>query len=172
VFVLGVALACASVGCAERRPPPRPPLREVCAPVPPCPTWVEAFKANRPPLHVHVYDGVSNTAACTKGKSVRVTVYLDEQSVGLVDVPCLDEPQATPPSYRVDGEGVAPGLHELRIDVQTPRGVVQGSTLLSLPAFDLPPDGNAIVFGSEIAVGVGPDDLAIGPPQVYAPKAL
>lgn len=142
----------------------------MCAPVPACPSWVDAFRENRATLHVYVFDGVSTTSACARGKSVRVTVYLDEQPVGLAEVPCLEAPRAPPAAYRVEGGPVAPGLHELRVDVETPRGTVQGSTLLSLPAFDMPTDGRAIVFGAEIAVGIGPDDLAIGPPQVYPPE--
>jgi hypothetical protein len=141
----------------------------VCAPVPPCPSWIQAFKENRAALHVYVFDGVSATSACAHGQTVHVTVYLDEQPVGVAEVPCLDAVRTPPPAYRVEGGPVAPGLHELRVDAQTPRGVVQGSTLLSLPAFDLPTDGRAIVFGAEIAVGIGPDDLAIGAPQVYPP---
>ena len=169
-------LACAAAslfacGCAER-PPARAPLREVCAPTPSCPSWVEAFKENGAILHVHVFDGVSTTAACAPGKTLRVVVYLDEQPVGLTDVPWLAEVHAPPHSYRIDGAAVPPGLHELRVDVQTPRGTVQGSTLLSLPAFDIPADGRSLVFGAEIAVGIGPDDVAIGPPQVYPPKSL
>ena len=147
-------------------------MREVCAPVPSCPSWIEAFKENRATLHVHVFDGVSNTPACAHGKSVHVRVYLDEQAVGLVDVPCLDEVRAPPASYRIEGAPVTPGLHELRVDVQTPRGVVEGKTLLSLPAFDIPADGSSVAVGAEIAVGIGPDDLAIGPPQVYPPKGM
>lgn len=144
-----------------------------CAPIPPCLSWVEAFSANRPPLHVSIYDGVSRTAACSSGQSLRITVYLDEVPVGFVDMPCLDESrEETAPSYRIDGPPAPPGLHELRVDVQSARGIVQGKTLLSLPAFDLPPGGRSIVFGAEIAVGVGPDDLAIGPPQVYPPRGL
>lgn len=123
-------------------------------------------------MHVHVVDGVSGTAACTKGTTVRVVVYLDEQPVGLTDVPCLEELRAPPAAYRVDGPAVAPGMHELRIDVQSPRGTVQGSALVSLPALDFPSDGRSFVVGAEIAVGIGPDDLAIGPPQVYPPKGL
>ncbi len=138
--------------------------------MPTCPSWVEAFRENRATLHVYVFDGVSATPACSRGKSVRVVVYLDDQPVGLTEVPCLDEAKSPTPSYRVDGAAVAPGLHELRVDVQTPRGIVQGATLVSLPAFDIPSDGRSITFGAEIAVGIGPDDLAIGPPQVYPPK--
>jgi hypothetical protein len=140
--------------------------------VPACPSWVDAFVANRAPLHVYVFDGVSGTAACTRGQTVHVTVALDEQPVGVTDVPCLDAARSPPPFYRLDGGQVLPGMHELRVDVQTSRGLVQGSTLLSLPAFDLPPDGQPVVLGAEIAVGIGPDDLAIGPPQVYPPKGL
>jgi len=138
--------------------------------VPPCPSWIDAFVAHPAPLHVYVFDGVSGTPACARGQSVHVTVYLDEQPVGVTDVPCLDAAQTPPPFYRVDGGKVVPGMHELRVDAQTSRGVVQGSTLLSLPAFDLPPAGPPAVLGAEIAVGLGPDDVAIGPPQVYPPK--
>jgi hypothetical protein len=122
-------------------------------------------------LHVYVYDGVSSTLACARGQTVHVTVYLDDQPVGVTDVPCLEAAQRPFPFYRVDGGPVAPGMHELRIDAQTSRGLVQGSTLLSLPAFDVPPDNQPVVLGAEIAVGLGPDHLAIGPPQVYPPKA-
>ncbi len=138
--------------------------------MPPCLSWVGAFMANRPPLHVYVFDGLSTTPGCSAGQTVHVTVYIDEQAVGVTDVPCLDAAQSPTPFYRIDGGQVAPGMHELRVDVQTARGIVQGSTLLSLPAFDLPPDGQPVVVGAEIAVGIGPDDLAIGPPQVYPPK--
>lgn len=133
---------------------------------------MDAFDRNRATLHVHVIDGVSGTTACAKGKNARVVVYLDEQPVGLTDVPCREEVQAPPPVYRVDGRAVAPGLHELRIDVQTPRGIVQGSALVSLPAFDIPSDGRSVAVGAEIAVRIGVDDLAIGPPQVYPPRGL
>jgi hypothetical protein len=167
-----VAASFAILSCAEPRPPPRPAVREVCAPVPPCPTWVTAFRDNRTTLHVYAYDGVSGTPACVRGKNVRVTAYLDEQPVGMVDVPCLDAEASPPPMYRIEGPVVAPGLHELRLDVQTARGVVQSKTLLSLPAFDIPADGHSIHMGAEVFVGIGPDDLAIGPPQVYAPAPL
>lgn len=140
--------------------------------MPSCPSWVDAFLAHRAPLHVYVFDGVSSTVACARGQSIHVTVYLDEQPVGTTEVPCLDSDQRLPPFYRVDGGPVVPGMHELRVDAQTARGLVQGSTLVSLPAFDLPPDGQPAVLGAEIAVGLGPDDLAIGPPQVYPPKGL
>lgn len=83
---------------------------------------------------MHVVDGVSGTSACAKGKSVRVVVYLDEQPVGLTDVPC--------------------------------------SEAIQLPAFDIPSEGRSVAVGAEIAVSIGPDDLAIGPPQVYPPKSL
>ena len=73
-----------------------------------------------------------------RGQAVHVTVYLDERPVGTTDVPCLDSDQRPPPFYRVDGGPVVPGMHELRVDAQTARGLVQGSTLMSLPAFDLP----------------------------------
>lgn len=143
--------------------------------MPPCPSWVTAFRENRAPLHLYIYDGVSGTPACASGqKVVHVTAYLDEQSVGEVDVPCLDPeitPEITPPAIvRLKGPIVAPGMHELRIDLQTKRGIVQGKTLLSLPAFDFASDGH-VHMGAEISVGIGPDDLAIGPPQVYAPPA-
>lgn len=139
--------------------------------MPACPTWVDAFMANRAPLHVYVFDGVSGTSACARGQSVHVTVYVDDQPIGVTDVPCLDAARTPSPFYRVDGGPVVPGMHELRIDAQTSRGVVHGATLVSLPAFDLPPDGQPVVVGAEVAVGLGPDDLAIGPPQVYPPKA-
>lgn len=140
--------------------------------MPSCPSWVDAFQRNRVPLHVHVFDGVSGTPACTHGATVRVTAYLDDKAVGIADVPCLDAVASPPPIYRVDGGPVVPGMHELRVDAQTARGIVQGSTLLSLPAFDIPADNEPVVLGAEIAVGIGPDDLAIGAPQVYPPKGL
>jgi hypothetical protein len=56
--------------------------------------------------------------------------------------------------------------------VQTPRGLIHGATLLSLPGFDIPSDGRGVVFGAEVAVGLGPDDIAIGAPQVYAPTGF
>lgn len=139
--------------------------------MPSCPSWVDAFRAHPAPLHVYVFDGLSGTAACARGESVHVTVYLDEQPVGVTDVPCLDAPATPTPFYRVDGGLVVPGLHELRVDAKMSRGLVQGSALVSLPAFDLPPVGAPAVLGAEIAVGIGPDDLAIGPPQVYPPKS-
>ncbi len=139
--------------------------------MPPCPSWVTAFRDNRAPLRLHIYDGVSGTPACALGqKVVHVTAYLDEQSVGEVDVPCLDAEITPPATVRIEGPVVAPGMHEVRIDLQTKRGTVQGKTLLSLPAFDFASDGH-IRMGAEISVGIGPDDLAIGPPQVYAPPA-
>jgi len=164
------ALAC--VSCAPHPAPARPPVREVCAPVPPCPSWVQAFKESKATLHVYVFDGVTTTAACTPGQTLHATVYLDEQAVGVADIPCLDAPRTPPPAYRVEGPRVAPGLHELHVDVQTPRGLIHGATLLSLPAFDIPTDGRGVVFGSEVAVGLGPDDIAIGAPQVYAPSGF
>ena len=112
------------------------------------------------------------TPTCARGTVLRVVTYLDDQPVGLTDVPCLEEVRAPPKSYRIDGPPVTPGLHELRIDVQSPRGKVQGITLLSLPAFDIPADGRSLMFGAEVAVWIGPDDVTIGPPQVYPPKAL
>jgi len=118
-----------------------------------------------------VYDGVSGTPACATGQSVHVRAFLDEEAVGEVDVPCLDTERLPPAVYRIEGPRVSPGMHELRVDVVTPRGIVQGKTLLSLPAFDIPSDEQAIIMGAEIAVGIGPDDLAIGPPQVYPPRA-
>lgn len=163
-------LAC--VSCAPHPAPARPALKEVCAPVPPCPSWVQAFKENRATLHVYVFDGVSTTVACTKGQTLHATVYLDEQSIGIADVPCLDAVKTPPAAYRVEGGKVGPGLHELHVDVQTPRGLIHGATLLSLPAFDIPTDGRGVVFGAEIAVGLGPDDIAIGAPQVYAPSGF
>jgi hypothetical protein len=173
-FGRACAFACALplliAACAERRAAPQPPLREVCAPVPSCPSWVEAFKQNRVPLHVYLFDGVTGTIACAKGQKLHATVVLDGESVGTGDVPCLDQRVTPEPFYRIEGPAVVPGMHELRVEVQTPRGVVQGTTLLSLPAFDIPTDGKNAVFGAEIAVGVGPDDLAIGAPQVYAPR--
>ena len=169
--LIGCALLTLSLSCAERRAPARLPLREVCASVPPCPSWVTAFRDNRAPLRLHIYDGVSGTPACALGqKVVHVTAYLDEQSVGEVDVPCLDAEITPPAIVRIEGPVVAPGMHEVRIDLQTKRGTVQGKTLLSLPAFDFASDGH-IRMGAEISVGIGPDDLAIGPPQVYAPPA-
>jgi hypothetical protein len=137
--------------------------------VPPCPSWIDTFNAHRPPLRVYVFDGVSGSPSCSGGQSVHVTVYLDEQPVGTIDVPCLAAAVAPAPFYRLNGGPVAPGMHELRVDAQTTKGVVQGATLLSLPAFDFPPEGQPVV-GAEIAVGLGPADLAIGPPQVYPPK--
>jgi hypothetical protein len=166
-----VATALVMLSCAEPRPPARPAPREVCASVPACPTWVTAFRENRTTLHVYAYDGVSGTPACAKGKNVRVTAYLDEAPVGMVDVPCLDAEATPPPKYRIEGPVIAPGLHELRLDVATVRGVVQSKTLLSLPAFDIPSDGHDVHMGAEVSVGIGPDDLSIGPPQVYAPAA-
>lgn len=140
--------------------------------MPACPSWVEAFKENRATLHVYVFDGVSTTPACARGQTLQVSVYLDGEPAGAAELPCLEELRAPPPSYRVEGPPVAPGLHELRIDVQSARGIIQGSTLLSLPAFDIPPDGRPVAVGAEIAVGIGPDDVAIGPPQVYPPRSL
>ena len=130
--VLGSALVSLwLLSCAPAPAQPRPPVREVCAPVPPCPSWVTAFRENRAPLHVYVYDGVSATPACAAGqKLVHVTAFLDEQSVGEVDVPCLDAEITPPAVVRIEGPVVAPGMHELRIDVQTKRGTVQGKTLL------------------------------------------
>ncbi|MDB5221007.1 MAG: hypothetical protein JWO86_8934 [Myxococcaceae bacterium] len=163
-------LACAS--CAPHPAPARPAVKEICAPVPPCPSWVQAFKENRATLHVYVFDGVSTTVACTKGQTLHATVYLDEQAIGVADVPCLDAAKTPPAAYRVEGGKVGPGLHELHVDVQTPRGLIHGATLLSLPAFDMPTDGRGVVFGAEVAVGLGPDDIAIGAPQVYAPSGF
>ena len=138
--------------------------------MPPCPSWLDAFRAHPAPLHVYVFDGLSSTPACAHGGSIHVAVYLDDKPVGTTDVPCLETAQAPLPFYRVDGGPVAPGLHELRVEAKTSRGLVQGSTLVSLPAFDLPPDGPPAVLGAEIAVGIGPDDLSFGPPQVYPPR--
>lgn len=165
--VAAVGCALLMFSCVERAAPPRPPVREVCAAVPPCPSWVTVFRDNRAALHLHVYDGVSGTPACAPGQKVHVTAYLDEQSVGEADVPCVDAGDA-PSAVRIEGPVPAPGMHELRVDVQTARGVVQGKTLLSLPAFDFASDGR-FNMGAEISVGIGPDDLAIGPPQVYPP---
>jgi hypothetical protein len=168
-LLAGVLCSLTTIACAEQRAAPRPAVREVCAPVPPCPTWVTAFRESRTVLHVYAYDEVSGTSACGRGKKVRVTAYLDEVPVGMVDVPCLEPALSTPPSYRIEGPVVSPGLHELRLDVQTVGGVVQSKTLLSLPAFDIPGDGHSVHMGAEVSVGIGPDDLSIGPPQVYAP---
>lgn len=169
--VIACACVLAIASCAEPRAPARPPVREVCAAVPPCPSWVTAFRDNRALLHIHAYDGVSGTPACAQAASVRVLAFLDEEPVGGVEIPCLDAERLPPAAYRIEGPRVTPGMHELRVEVQTPRGVVQGKTLLSLPAFDIPGDGRMIAMGAEIAVGIGPDDLAIGPPQVYPPRA-
>jgi hypothetical protein len=166
------AMLLACVSCAPHPAPARPALKEVCAPVPPCPSWVQAFKENRATLHVYVFDGVSTTVVCTKGQTLHATVYLDEQSIGVADVPCLDAVKTPAAAYRVEGGKVDPGLHELHVDVQTPRGLIHGATLLSLPAFDIPTDGRGVVFGAEVAVGLGPDDIAIGAPQVYAPSGF
>lgn len=166
VAAIGCALLMFS--CAERAAPLRPPVREVCAPVPPCPSWVTVFRDNRAPLHVHVYDGVSGTPACASGQKVHVTVFVDEHPVGEADVPCLDAEISPPAVVHVVGPVVPPGMHELRVDLQTARGIVQGKTLVSLPAFDFASDGR-FNMGAEVSVGIGPDDLAIGPPQVYPP---
>ncbi|GAC1559677.1 MAG: hypothetical protein NVS3B10_18260 [Polyangiales bacterium] len=119
-----------------------------------------------------MFDGVSTTVACTKGQTLHATVYLDEEAIGAADVPCLDVPRTPAAAYRVEGARVTPGMHELHVDVQTPRGLIHGATLLSLPAFDIPTDGRGVVFGAEVAVGLGPDDIAIGAPQVYPPKGF
>jgi hypothetical protein len=171
-FAACASFALACVSCAPHPAPARPPVHEVCAPVPPCPSWVQAFKENRATLHVYVFDGVSTTAACTHGQTLHATVYVDEQAIGVADVPCLDAARTPPAAYRVEGPRVGPGLHELHVDVQTPRGLIHGATLLSLPAFDIPTDGRGVVFGAEVAVGLGPDDIAIGAPQVYAPSGF
>jgi hypothetical protein len=168
-WLLAVGFSIVTASCAERRAPPRPPLREVCAAVPPCPSWVSAFRDNRTTLHVYAYDGVSGTPACGRGEKVHVIAYLDEAAAGAVDLACLDTERTPPAVYRIDGPIVSPGLHELRIEVQTTRGVVQSMTLMSLPAFDIPADGRTINMGAEVAVGIGPDDVAIGAPQVYPP---
>lgn len=130
---------------------------------------MSAFRENRATLHVYAYDGVSGTPACVRGQNVHVAAYLDEQPAGVVEVSCLETERTPPAVYRIDGPVVSPGLHELRIEVQTPRGIVQSKTLMSLPAFDIPADGRTINMGAEVAVGIGPDDVAIGPPQVYPP---
>ena len=172
IRAVAAALVCASCAPASPRTSARPPVREVCAPIPPCPSWVQAFKENRATLHVYVFDGVSTTAACTPGQTLHATVYVDEQAVGTADVPCLEAARTPPPAYRVEGPKVAPGLHEIHVDVQTPRGLIHGATLVSLPAFDIPTDGRGVVFGAEVAVGLGADDIAIGAPQVYPPNGF
>ncbi|MBX3187566.1 MAG: hypothetical protein KF819_11150 [Labilithrix sp.] len=141
--------------------------------MPPCPSWVEAFKENRAALHVHAIDAISHTPACAAGQAAKVTVYLDEQPVALGEIPCLDDLRAPAASYRLDGGNVTPGMHELRVEVQAPGGRGRGaSALVSLPAFDIPPDGQTIAIGAEVPVEIGPDDVTIGPPQVYPPKGL
>ncbi|MDB4941446.1 MAG: hypothetical protein JWP97_980 [Labilithrix sp.] len=118
---------------------------------------------------MYAYDGVSGTAACAKGKKVKVQAFLDDAPVGEAEIACAPAAVTPPPMVRIDGPLVEPGLHELRIDVVSERGVLQTKTLLTLPAFDIKPDGSNVVVGAEVSVGVAEDDLSIGPPQVYAP---
>lgn len=147
-------------------------MREVCAPLPPCPSVVAVLREQRATLNVYAFDGVSGTAACARGESVEVTAYLDGVPVGRGEIPCVEELRVPPASVRIRCVEVVAGLHEVRIEAKTARGKIESSTLMSLPAFDITDDARAITVGAEIAVTVGPDDLAIGPPQVYPPRGL
>ena len=88
--IVAITSGSALFACAPKPAPPSPPLREVCAAVPACPSWVDAFSVNPVRLHVHVFDGVSGSPACTGSKTVHVTVFLDDRAVGTTDVPCLE----------------------------------------------------------------------------------
>lgn len=140
--------------------------------MPPCPSVVAVLREQRAVLNVYAFDGVSGTPACARGETVEVTVFLDDVPVGRGEIACVEELRVPPASVRVRGVEVVAGLHEVRVEAKTARGKLESSTLMSLPAFDIPPDGKALVVGAEIAAGVGPDDIAIGPPQVYPPRGL
>lgn len=165
------ALVLGAAACTDR-PKPREPLREVCAPMPPCPSIVDAFRENKAALHVYVFDAVSGTKACTSGGTIGVTVYLDDVPVGLGEMPCAKEIRVPPAAYRIEGKPVVAGLHELRIEVKNAVGKMEASALMSLPAFDIAGEGKWLLVGAEVAVTVSADDIAISPPQVYAPKGL
>lgn len=170
-FAAPLAAALGAVACA---PPPKPrePLREVCAPMPPCPSIVDAFRENKAALHVYVLDSVSGTKACTPGGTIGVTVYLDDVPVGLGEMPCAKEIRVPPAAYRIEGKPIAPGLHELRVEVKNAVGKMEASALMSLPAFDIAGEGKWLLVGAEVPVTISADEIAISPPQVYPPKGL
>ncbi|MBS2017628.1 MAG: hypothetical protein JST00_32415 [Deltaproteobacteria bacterium] len=159
----------AGAACAPQ-PPPRQPLREVCAPMPPCPSVVDALREQRAPLHVHLVDAVSGTSACAEGAVVAVTVFLDDHPVGLGEIRCSRERRGANAPVRVDAKPVTAGLHELRVEARRAQGKVEAASLVSLPAFDITMEGKALVIGAEITVTVGADEITIAPPQVYPPR--
>jgi len=162
----------AVAACAPARPPPREPLREVCAPVPPCPSWTDALRENAPKLRLHVIDSISGDG-CPNGASVTVEARLDGASIGAVTFSCRSaELRAPPPHNLLEGRDVMPGMHELALRTQLPGGSRETTVLVSLPAFDVLEDGKSLMLGAEILVDVSRDDVTIGPPQVYAPHGL
>lgn len=140
--------------------------------MPPCPSVVEALRENRAPLHVYAFDAVSRTRACEPGGVVAVTVYIDDQPVGIGEIRCADELRVPPPGIRIDGKPIAAGLHELRVEVRNARGKMETSALMSLPAFDITMEGKALIVGAEISITVSADEISIAPPQVYPPRGL
>ncbi|HEY8072572.1 MAG TPA: hypothetical protein VIF62_00635 [Labilithrix sp.] len=146
-------------------------MREVCAPVPPCASWIDALREQPVPLHVFVVDRVS-PGGCAIGSSSSVTVTLDDAVVGTANIPCSGELRAPPPMYRLNGPDVVAGLHEISVRAQLPSGTIDSAMLMSLPAFDITDEGRSAVLGAEIVIDVNRDDVFINAPQVYPPKGL
>jgi hypothetical protein len=159
------------LACTPARPLPREPIREVCAPIPPCTSWVDALRQNPTTLHVYVVDRVSGFG-CAAGESIAVDVVLDDAPVGTTTFPCANELRAPARRYLITGGEVVPGMHELSVRLRLAAGSREAGALMSLPAFDFGPDGRTAMIGAEIMVEVTRDDVTIAPPVVLVPPGL
>ncbi len=146
-------------------------LREVCAPVPPCASWIDALRQQHVPLHVFLVDRLSPNG-CVMGTSASVTVELDDAVVATSELPCIAELGSPPPMIRLDGPEVSAGLHEVTVRARLPAGTIETAALVSLPAFDITDDGRSAVVGAEVVIEITRDELTIAPPRVYPPKGL
>lgn len=163
-----MAAAAIFAACAPPAPPPRQPVRMVCAETPTCPGWTDLFQGERLPVHVHLFDRVVHPA-CAEGVAVHASVAVDGDVVGETDLACVSEGGGAPIVTRVDGPEIPAGLHEIAVRVGLPDGVVESSQVMSLPAFDLA-EGRGAVLGSEVVVEITRDDVVIAPPRPYPPR--
>jgi hypothetical protein len=152
-------------GCAPAARP-RPPLKEVCAPVPPCPSWLDVFRDRPATLQVHLVDRFSPD--CEPSVAVTATASFDGAEIGNATLTC----GAPGRIVHLEGPKVSPGLHELVVRTTGPAGTLEASAVVSLPAFDVAGDGKTATLGAEMIVDVGVEDLSIEPPAVYPPHDL
>jgi hypothetical protein len=116
-------------------------------------------------LAVTVIDDSAPSSTCQAPSMLQIRI--DEKPWCQVSIPCATAIQAPSPSFRCDGPKIAPGEHELGMQIGTDPVL---SRRMSLPAFDVLPGG--IVVGAFVRVRFAHGPLEIEPPTASRQMGL